>query len=249
MVSVRDEAFAPERADASGHADEQLREQRDAAVRVVGVHARDEVDERLLLQALGLAPYVSKTGTRPQDRCGMGPKYTPKPSAIMPDCGSEKGAQAHHRADEPLCPVCEAWAEKRRARTRVPHGSRCGTPAGAQMHRQLGEKICGPCHTAENDASRARYTPTGNPPGRRLTHNPVRPQLARKHLAAMALIDCGLIRKDPIGRWRSPGGRDVSELLVDLRLRGLARLERDGGELGWFLTDAGLARLEKGITR
>lgn len=210
-------------------------------------HARDAEDQEQLLQALGLAPYESKTGTRPQDRCGMGPRYVEKTSASTIECGSEKGAQAHHRADEPLCPVCQAWAEKRRARSRIPHGSRCGSPAGAQMHRQLGEKICDPCRTAEAAKARARYTPTGNPPGRRRT--PQRPPLARKHLAAMALVAHGLIVMDPLARWRSPAGRDVTELLVDLRLRELAQLVRDGGELRWFLTAAGVARLEKGITQ
>lgn len=67
------------------------------------------------------------------------------PSYSRPECGSVQGAQEHHRADEPLCALCQRWSDERHRRTRVPAGSRCGTPAGAQMHRQLGEKVCERC--------------------------------------------------------------------------------------------------------
>lgn len=66
-------------------------------------------------------------------------------TASSPECGTIKGAQAHHRAEEPLCELCEAWSDERHRRTKVAPGSKCGTPAGAQMHRQLGEKVCPRC--------------------------------------------------------------------------------------------------------
>lgn len=84
----------------------------------------------------------------------------------VPECGSVRGAQAHYRAGQELCPVCRAWSAERHAKTRTAAGARCGTASGAQMHRNLGERICDRCRQAECDAARGRYTPTGNAPGR-----------------------------------------------------------------------------------
>lgn len=87
-----------------------------------------------LLEGIALAKGAFWTAPSDEER--------PPPSL---ECGSVKGAQAHHRAGEPLCTVCQAWSDERHLRTTIEPGSRCGTPAGAQMHRQLGEKVCGRC--------------------------------------------------------------------------------------------------------
>lgn len=134
------------------------------AALVVCDRATDAQDAAAILRALGLAEPVHARVWRKQDGV-LGPR--PKDATtVRRDCGSVPGAQAHHRAGEPLCAVCHAWSEKRHRDTRTPAGAKCATPSGAQMHRSLGEKVCVPCAEAEAAASRARYTPTGKPVGR-----------------------------------------------------------------------------------
>lgn len=135
------------------------------AALVVADRSKDAAEAGALLAALGLLTPARAGAWRPQDRVRgwARPRST---SPTLPDCGSVRGAQAHHRSGEALCDLCQAWADERHRKTRTPPGSRCGSATGAQMHRGLGEAICEECRVAENAASNSRYIPTGNPVGR-----------------------------------------------------------------------------------
>lgn len=196
-----------------------------------------------ILQALGLVPDVSLTGTRKHDRVGLGRHYA--------ECGTVPGAQAHHRAGEPLCQTCQAWSDERHRRTRVAPGSRCGSAAGAQMHRQLGEIICDRCRQAESAKSSARhaatYVPSPRPPKR-----PRKPPLpverpAQPHdrhlllLAAYGAITCRA------GHYLTAAGDDVTRQVLELSRAGWLNVA--GVVQRPVVTDAGRAVLEQGAAR
>lgn len=245
----------------------------DAQLRILPVTATDRhhaalvVAERVgatdapaayrVLQALGLEPDVSLSGERKWDRVGLGPRYgqragnPPAPKtgleAAGPDCGSPKGAQAHHRADEPLCGVCQAWSDERHRRTRVPAGSKCGTASGAQMHRQLGEKVCDRCREAESGASAARHAATYKP-------KPKPPKPAPEPRVASLMDRCMLLLAGygaivcQHGHYVTAAGDDVTGRMTALARAGWVSL--CVGDVPFVLarpvlTDAGRAVLEK----
>lgn len=196
-----------------------------------------------VLQALGLVPDVSLTGTRQWDRVGLGRHYA--------ECGTVPGAQKHHRAGEPLCETCQAWSDERHRRTRVAAGSRCGTPAGAQMHRQLGEIICDRCRQAESAKSSARhaatYVPSPRAPGRPRKHPlPVeRPALSRdRHLLLLAAYGAITCRG---GHYWTAAGDDVTGQVLELSRAGWLNVA--GVVQRPVVTEAGRAVLEQGAAR
>lgn len=195
-----------------------------------------------ILQALGIAPDISLTGTRKHDRVGMGRHYA--------ECGTVPGAQKHHRAGEPLCQTCQAWSDERHRRTRVAPGSRCGSAAGAQMHRQLGEIICDRCRQAESAKSSARhaatYVPSPRPPARprknRLTQRAAAPR--DRHLLLLAAYGAITCRA---GHYLTAAGDDVTGHVIELSRAGwlnlAAAVQRP------VLTDAGHTVIAQGVAR
>lgn len=57
-----------------------------------------------------------------------------------------------------------------------------------------------------------------------------------------------LVRRDPLAHWRTPSGRDVSDIIRDLCQLGYARLDYDrpdDGPVELFVTEAGEAQLDQ----
>lgn len=219
------------------------------------VGAADKPGAYRVLQALGLEPDVSLSGERKWDRVGLGPRYrqrtgsAPAPKAALeaadPDCGSPKGAQAHHRADEPLCGLCQSWSDERHRRTRVPAGSKCGTASGAQMHRQLGEKVCDRCHEAESAVSAARHAATYKPKPPRPAPEPRTPSLTDRCMLLLAGYGAIVLQH---GHYVTAAGDEVTGRMTALARAGWVSL--CVGQVPFVLarpvlTDAGRAVLEK----
>jgi hypothetical protein len=202
-----------------------------------------------VLDILDLLPAPTPGARR--RRKGLGAPYAERtvPRGITPSsvqCGSAPGAQAHHRADEPLCDTCQAWSDERHRMTRTPPGSRCGTPTGAQMHRGLGEKVCERCKAAESEKSAARYAATHVPsdraPGRPRKHAIDRPATARERTVLLLVDLHGIAPVD--GQYRTTAGDDVTAAALGCAKAGWLEL---GGDVP-ALTDAGRAELHRDRT-